>query len=156
MHALNDRDFVERAIGLLADAGIDAWLFGGWAEELRGLAPPREHQDIDLLCPAPDFQTVDAFLDSERVKEILLKRLPHKRAFELEGVLVELVLVQQDDDGYYTSFWGAVRYDWPTDVFEAAPVPDGQSAGLRVASSTALIDFRKNYAERSAPGSRSR
>jgi hypothetical protein len=156
MHALNDRDFVERTIALLADAGIDAWLFGGWAEQLRGLAAPREHHDIDLLCPAPDFTAVDSFLASEQVSEILLKRLPHKRAFELDGVLVELVLVQRDDVGHYTSFWGSIRYDWPNDVFDGPAVADGESPGLQVASSTALIDFRKTYAERPAPSSQSR
>lgn len=156
MHAPHDRDFVERTIALLADAGIDAWLFGGWAEELRGLASSREHHDIDLLCPAPDFTTIDAFLASERVAEILLKRLSHKRAFELDDVLVELFLVQHDETGHYTSFWGSIRYDWPTDVFDGPIVGDGASPGLRVASSTALIDFRKTYAERPAPSSQTR
>jgi hypothetical protein len=39
----NDLVFVRETMGLLDDAGILAWLLGGWAEELLGLAPPRPH-----------------------------------------------------------------------------------------------------------------
>lgn len=137
----NDRNFVARVTALLAEAGINTWIFGGWAEELRGLVPPRDHADLDLLCPADDFSTVDAFLATERVSEILLKRFPHKRAFEFEGIRVELFLVQKDETGHYTNFWGSIRYDWPADIFDS-PVN-----GINVASSTSLIDFRKTYAQ---------
>ena len=41
------------------------------------------------------------------------KRLPHKRAFILNGVMVELFLVQRDEKGYYTDFWGHARHRWP-------------------------------------------
>jgi hypothetical protein len=57
-------------------------------------------------------------------------------------VCVELILVQRDDQGYFTNFWGSIRYDWPADVF------DGTVNDLHVVSSTALIDFRKTYSER--------
>jgi len=40
---------------LLEDAGTEARLFGGRAEELLGLAPPHRHHDVDLLYPAADF-----------------------------------------------------------------------------------------------------
>jgi hypothetical protein len=129
-------------MALLAEAGVHTWVFGGWAEEMRGLVPPRDHQDLDLLCPVSDLTSLDEFLASERVPEQLLKRFPHKRAFDLDSVCVELILVQRDDQGYFTNFWGSIRYDWPADVF------DGTVNDLHVVSSTALIDFRKTYSER--------
>ena len=31
--------------------GVETWVFGGWGEELRGLKPPAQHADLDLLYP---------------------------------------------------------------------------------------------------------
>ena len=112
------------------------WLFGGWAEELVGLCLPRHHHDVDLLYPAQDFGPVDAFLSDGTVDEITAKRFPHKRAFETEGVMVELFLVQGAESRYYTDFWGVTRHDWPDNVLGV------EAGGLRVASAMALVDYR--------------
>src|SRR5262245_65275629 len=122
---VNDLAYVRRVLGLLAAADLDVWVFGGWGEELHGVIAPRPHKDIDLLYPAPDFGPADRFLAGGTVDEIAAKRFPHKRAFELDGVMTELFLVQRDAAGYYTSFWGQHRYDWPADVF-------GEAEGLPV------------------------
>lgn len=134
---VNDLAFVRWVISLLDRNGIDAWLFGGWAEELLGLSAPRPHTDVDLLHPAQSFATVDAFLRREpSVAEVAAKRFAHKRAFELGGVMVELFLVQRDTAGRYTDIWGSARHDWPDDVL------DVRAAGLRVASRAALEGYR--------------
>ena len=92
---MNDLAFVERAVSLLASKGVDAWVFGGWAEELRGLIKPREHVDLDLLYPAEDWSIVDnLYLDW-----IEGKHFDWKRAFKLEEITVELFLVQYDARG---------------------------------------------------------
>ncbi|GAB3404001.1 nucleotidyltransferase domain-containing protein [Flindersiella endophytica] len=132
---VNDLAYVRRVLGLLAAADLRTWLFGGWGEELHGVIAPRPHKDIDLLCPAVDFASVDRFLAGGTVAEIAAKRFPHKRAFELDGVMTELFLVQQDAAGYYTYFWDQHRYDWPADVLD-------ETQGLPVASVAALHGFR--------------
>ena len=43
---MNDLGFVMRVVDLLEDARLRVWLFGGWAEELRGLRAPCEHTDV--------------------------------------------------------------------------------------------------------------
>jgi hypothetical protein len=133
----NDLTYVRGVLGLLAAHDLRVWLFGGWAEELHGVTAPRPHKDIDLLYPANDFRQVDGFLSGGTVDEIVAKRFPHKRAFELDGVMTELFLVQQDAAGRYTSFWDQHRYDWPTDLFS-------QAQGLPAASVAALCGFRSN------------
>jgi hypothetical protein len=130
---VNDRAFVARATSLLETKGVNTWVFGGWGEELRGLIKPREHVDLDLLFPAPDWRDVDA-LDLAWIPG---KRFPWKRAFVLDGVVVELFLVERDEHGWYTQLKRR-RHDWPADVFAA----DGR---LRVASTTALASFRHSY-----------
>jgi len=128
-----DLGLVLGAVDLLGSYGARTWVFGGWAEELRGLAPPREHRDIDLLYPAPRFERLDA-LDLSWIEA---KRLPHKRAFTLDGAAVELFLVQRDAEGWFTEF-ARVRHDWPPNVFAA-------SGRLPVASAAALTSFRAAY-----------
>jgi aminoglycoside-2''-adenylyltransferase len=131
----NDLAYVRKVLGLLSAHDLRVWLFGGWGEELHGLVAPRPHKDIDLLYPAADFTAVDAFLARGLVDEIAAKRFPHKRAFELDGVMTELFLVQRDATGLYTYFWDQHRYDWPLDVLSHAQ-------GLPVASVAALGGFR--------------
>jgi hypothetical protein len=131
---MNDLGFVMRVVDLLEDARLRVWLFGGWAEELRGLRAPCEHTDVDLLYPGRDFTRVDSFVQRFGVDEIEAKHRPHKRGFELEGTLVELLLVQKDDAGWFTEL-PAGRHDWPSDVFATA-------GRLPVASVAALEGYR--------------
>jgi hypothetical protein len=130
---MNDLSFVERAVSLLASKGVDSWVFGGWGEELRGLIKPREHVDLDLLYPAEDWSIVDnLYLDW-----IEGKRFDWKRAFKLEGLTVELFLVQYDARGWYTQLERR-RHNWPANVFAG-------SGRVPVASTAALAGYRHSY-----------
>jgi Aminoglycoside-2''-adenylyltransferase len=125
---VNDLALVMKVVDVLEAARLRVWLFGGWAEELRGLRAPCEHVDVDFLYPGRDFSRVDRFLggtDDSR---------PHKRSFEVEGVPVELLLVQKDERGWFTEL-PAGRHPWPADVFANA-------GRLPVASVTALESYR--------------
>jgi hypothetical protein len=128
-----DRAFVERAVGLLEAHQIETWIFGGWGEELRGLIRPREHVDLDLLYPAPDWSAVDAL----QFDWIRGKRFPWKRAFVLEGTTVELFLVERDERGWHTRLQRR-RHDWPDNVL-------AYNGELRIASTVALASFRHSY-----------
>ncbi len=77
--AENTLDLLAEVIQMLADAQINTWLFGGWAEELSGLCPPRPHRDIDLLYLAQGFTRLDEFLRTQRgAQEATAKRFLHK------------------------------------------------------------------------------
>jgi len=138
----NDLGFVRYVVDRLESAGVRTWLFGGWAEELLGLRLPGPHHDVDLLYPAGSFDAVDVVLADGDVEEITAKRFPHKRAFETEGIMVELLLLQGPDNAPFTDFWGASRYEWPSNVFGI------QAGGLRVASAMALIDYQATWRDR--------
>jgi hypothetical protein len=130
---VNDLAFVERAVAFLQAKGVNAWVFGGWGEQLRGLIKPRDHVDLDLLFPGPDWRDVDC-LDLAFIPG---KRFPWKRAFVLDGIVVELFLVQRDEQGWYTQLKRR-RHDWPGDVFE-------EPGRLPVASTAALASYRHSY-----------
>ena len=131
---MNDLAFVMRVVDQLEDARLRVWVFGGWAEELRGLRVPCEHTDVDLLYPGRDFTRVDAFIARSGVDERRGKPKQHKRGFELEGIAVELLLVQKDEAGWYSDL-PAGRHNWPVDVFATA-------GSLPVASAAALESYR--------------
>jgi Aminoglycoside-2''-adenylyltransferase len=130
---VNDLAFVQRAVSLLASKGIATWVFGGWGEELRGLILPREHVDLDVLYAADDWDEVDAlYLDW-----IDAKAHPWKRAFVLDGVVVELFLVQRDEQGWFTQLKRR-RHRWPENLL-------GTNGRLPVASTAALASYRHSY-----------
>ena len=129
----NDLAFVRRAVSLLASKGVATWVSGGWGEELRGLIHPREHVDLDLLYPSETWDAVDELL----LDWIEAKRFAWKRAFVLEGVAVELFLVQRDERGWYTQLKRR-RHDWPDNVF-------ADTRRLPVASTAALAKYRHSY-----------
>jgi hypothetical protein len=134
----NDVRTVLDVQSMLSEERIDTWIFGGWAEELRGLAPPRRHADIDLLYRSGDFAPVDRLIRTTPLDEIVAKRLPHKRAFLVNGTMVELILVSSDNHGHHTNFWRRIRFSWPLDVFDTLD-------GTHVASATALNRYRCHY-----------
>ena len=135
---MNDLDFVLRAADLLWSHRVRTWIFGGWGEELRGLAPQREHVDLDLLYPARDWSRVDA-LD---LPWIDAKYLPWKRAFKLDGIMVELFRADRDGLGWFTQLKRR-RHDWPADVFAA-------NGRLPVTSRDALASYRYAHDRRAA------
>jgi hypothetical protein len=132
---VNDLDFVLRVVDRLRSHGIRTWVCGGWGEELRGLEPPRPHLDVDLLYPARDWARVDG-LELDWIPD---KRSDAKRAFVLDGVMVELILVERDERGWFTRK-PRRRHDWPDDVFSTR-------GHLPVASATALTGYRRAYRE---------
>ena len=140
---MNDLSFVMRVVDLLEDARLRVWLFGGWAEELRGLRAPCEHIDVDFLYPGRDFARVDAVLErAAAFEEVEGKRHDHKRAFMLEGTLVELLLVQKDAGGWYTELRRG-RHDWPADVFaNAGRLPVASAAALEGYRHSRRVDIR--------------
>jgi hypothetical protein len=129
---VSDLDFVLEAVDLLASHGVRTWVCGGWGEELRGLRPPGEHADLDLLYPAPGWARVDE-LDLDWIEA---KRSPWKRAFVLDATMVELLLVERGPGGWFTRLPGG-RHEWPADVFAT-------NGRISVASAAALAGVRSS------------
>jgi len=65
------------------------------------------------------------------------KRRPWKRAFVLDGTMIELFLVRRDRQGWYTALQRRV-HRWPENVVAS-------SGHLRVASTAALASYRHSY-----------
>lgn len=139
-------ELVADVVQALADAQIETWLFGGWAEELSGLCPPRLHRDIDLLYPAQDFDRLEEFLRTHpNRQEVRAKRFPHKRAWEWQGVLIEVFLLRPGAGELVTDFFGELQFVWPQDtLLSSVKLPNGT---LPCASVAALRLYRARHGE---------
>ena len=144
--AENTLELLAAVVRMLADAQVETWLFGGWAEELSGLCPPRAHRDIDLLYPAQGFHRLDQFLRVQGgIQEVTAKRFPHKRALEWSGALVEVFLVRPEAEGLVTDFFGAFPFVWPQDTLSSTvTLPGGE---WPCASEAALRQYRARHGE---------
>jgi hypothetical protein len=141
-HGTNDHGLLARVLGRLQDAGFSPLVFGGWAQELLQLVPPRPHVDVDLLLLADSFTALDQFVPSAESYgwgQIKAKRFAHKRAFIAQSVMVDLTLVEP---GLVTRFWGDVPFYWldPLSHSEAIEI-DGVSASI--VSPANLLRYQK-------------
>ncbi|MFZ0995793.1 MAG: hypothetical protein WAO09_07430 [Candidatus Dormiibacterota bacterium] len=139
----NSPRLLRAVVTQLESAGFAVVVFGGWAEELNGLSPPRTHHDIDLLLLDPDLAMLDAFLSTKA--EAAEKRSTHKRALTVDGVLVDLFIAKSDGGAYITLFWDQLRWPWPANLTVAI-------AGLRVASPECLATYRSSWSTIRASG----
>ena len=134
--------FLLRTFELLNSNGIQPILIGGWAAELGGIIKPRAHKDIDLIFLSENFDLVDKLLlNNHELIEISQKHKYHKRAFIFKEVMVEIFLVQKDEAGLYTNFYGTNKYYWKN-------LETKYINSLKVANPEFLTDFRQSYIDR--------
>ena len=137
----NHLNFLISVCQKLDKGRVHPCIFGGWAEELRELIKPRVHNDIDLLYCANDFLALDKLMSEQPdFIEIPKKHFEHKRAFELNDIMVEITLVRPN---LTTTFFGKYDFTWPSDTF--AEDISVNNLSLNVSSQAALKHYRENY-----------
>jgi hypothetical protein len=137
-------DFVLALMSRLIQAQIMIWLCGGWAEELWGISLPSKHRDVDLLYPAPGFAYLDQWLaQAANLVVIPQKKFSHKRAILLEGMMVEVILLESEKTGgYVTNFFdGRYQLIWPRDTLHLLSLGELK---IPVASKEALHLYRNH------------
>ncbi|HSH82417.1 MAG TPA: hypothetical protein VLA19_28135 [Herpetosiphonaceae bacterium] len=144
----NTLPFLIHVCACLRQAHLDVCLFGGWAEEVWGLAPPRSHGDIDLLYPAAHFGALDRWIAmTPQVTEIHAKRFRHKRAVMYHAVMIEWLLVERQGGQSITRFWdGRHTFVWPPGPLASVVVVERQP--LNVARPEMLHAYHQAYDQR--------
>ena len=133
---------VTGVLALLDHLRVPCHLFGGWAEELLGLRPPGPHRDIDLVHLAPSFEAIDRALASGGLgREIVPKRFPHKRAFLVDAICCEILLIDPSTDPPLTWFWGDVRFSWQRPLLE----PERAGKTISTLSRANLLHYRAQH-----------
>ncbi|WP_430895268.1 MULTISPECIES: nucleotidyltransferase domain-containing protein [unclassified Paraflavitalea] len=142
---MNEITLVLEVKSMLRRQGFDVWIFGGWAEELRGISRMRNHGDIDLLMRDEDFNLLDEYVSSHpELETIPQKTYSHKRAFYYKGVMIEVFLISQTPQGLFTKFFDHFKYSWPQHTFDELYLHEGKV--LHVVSTSALFQYRNTYA----------
>lgn len=136
---MNDLQLVRRVLADLQAAGFEPLLFGGWGEEVLGLAAPWPHEDVDVLLIDPPLSELDAYVTDRG--EIVDGHLSHKRVYRHGGIKIELFIAQRAGESLETIFWDRLRWRWPDDM---RPV---SADGLRLAPVAAFRSFRCSYAD---------
>ena len=145
MSAKNTLILVQQVMHRLENAGITTWLFGGWAEELQRLCYPRTHKDIDLLYPSSQFEKVDNWIvEQHDISLVVQKKFSHKRAFILDSIMVEILLLEPYREGHITYHYNNLYQTiWPVDTLGRIYI---HGHTLPVASPNALSFYRQNHA----------
>jgi hypothetical protein len=141
MNRENNKEFLFAVLDDLQALPIA--VFGGWAEEILGLAQARPHSDVDLLLACEDFTALEAMLNTdERYTGIPEKRFSHKRAYEKNGIRIEVILVNPNT--LRTTFFDHLTFTWPADALLHRSQFGGRL--IPVASRAALELYRKEHA----------
>ena len=133
------------AIGPLGDAQLKCHVAGGWAEEMLGRRPAGPHGDVDLIHDGGGRAAVDAWLRGPPpgITEIAAKRFARKRAFLMDGMCCEIVLVRQVNGAPVTLFWGDVPFVWERPLLHRSPLQrDGYDLSVLSAANLAALRAR--------------
>jgi hypothetical protein len=117
-----------RVAGLLEEAGIDYWLFGGWARDFYAGTVTRRHGDVDLAVWLEDIPAIEELLRNEGWRHAPEEDEDGGTGYELGSVRLELTYLVRDDDGRSSISFRAGPAAWPDQPL-AADV--GELGGVR-------------------------
>ena len=128
-----------------AEAGIDWWLFGGWAMDAHAGRVTRDHADIELFV---------RFEEADAARSVLLQRgflappplhPDEGQPYLRQGQEVGVWFLTPDADGNPVTPGRWADWPWPAGSFEAPPGRLGDLS-LPVMSVAGLLDMKRGFA----------
>jgi hypothetical protein len=120
-------------------AGIEHWLFGGWAVDFHVGEMTREHGDIDLGIWLDDMPRIEEALAAGGWVDLLDPDVDGGKAFGRGDVRLELTYLYRDPGGeVYTPLLDGTRGRW-TDQALADEVGERDGVRCRVVSLASTI-----------------
>ena len=111
LHALS------RVHELLDGAGIDLWLFGGWAVDFYAGFITRAHDDVDIAVWLKDLPTISQILEADGWRHVPSEDDDGGTGFEDGNVRLELTYLVRDGDGHIFTPLRLGRASWSEDAF---------------------------------------
>ena len=94
-------------------AGVEHWLFGGWAVDFHLGRITRAHDDLDLAIWLDDMPRIDSVLAARGWVDLEDPDVDGGKAFGRDGVRLELTYLYRDADGeVYTPLLDGTRGRW--------------------------------------------
>jgi len=131
-------------------AGVEHWLFGGWAVDFHAGWVTREHGDLDIGIWLADIPRIDELLAAEGWLDLRDPDVDGGKAFGRDGVRLELTYLYRDADGeVYTPLLDGTRGRW-TDQSLGDEIAELDGVRCRVVSLASMI-WMKEPGRRSDP-----
>jgi hypothetical protein len=113
---------------LLEEAGIESWLFGGWAVDFHVGAVTRTHADLDLAVWSSDLDRIGCALEADGWTHVPEEGEDGYTGFERTGVRLELAFLVRREDGHVCTPTRDGFASWPAGAFGDET---GELAGVR-------------------------
>jgi aminoglycoside-2''-adenylyltransferase len=84
---------------MLTRAGVDYWLFGGWAVDFYAGAVTRSHSDVDIAVWLDEHERIATLLVAKGWKHAPYDDEDGGTGYERDGVRLELTFLVRDEDG---------------------------------------------------------
>lgn len=122
MHALDELGSrqlhaVSRVNDLLAGAGIDLWLFGGWAVDFYAGSVTRAHDDVDIAVWLEDVPAISQLLEAEGWRHAPSDDDDGGTGYERGTVRLELMYLVRDGDGRIFTPFQHGQATWSQEAF---------------------------------------
>jgi len=121
------RSVAARQLAALADvtarlekAGLEHWLFGGWAVDFHAGRITRPHFDVDLAVWRDDLERIDAVLEGSDWRHSPAPDEDGGTGYERGGVRLELTYLVRHEDGRVVTPLRDVEATWPDGAFAAS------------------------------------
>ena len=112
LHVINDMTIA------LTEAGIDHWLFGGWAIDFHLGRITRLHDDIDLIIWSHDRARLSAVLQMHAFQSDDSPTFEHLY-FEKAGQRIEVSFIEYNQLGEIITPGRWANWPWPREAFTA-------------------------------------
>ena len=103
--------------GLLVRAGVDYWLFGGWAVDFHVGAVTRAHDDVDIAVWLDDAPRIGELLAGDGWRHAPEPGEDGGTGYEREGVRLELTYLVRGADGGIATPLRSSEARWPDGAF---------------------------------------
>ena len=106
-----------RVDDLLGAAGIDYWLFGGWAVDFYAGAVTRPHDDLDIAVWSDELPQIAALLHADGWHHAPEADEDGGTGYERGRIRLELTYLVRDRDGRVFTPLASGRATWPEKTF---------------------------------------
>ncbi len=129
-------DALRQVGALLDEAGIEHWLFGGWAVDFHAGRVTRPHDDLDAAVWLDDLPRIRELLEGGGWRHAPQPDEDGGTGFEREGGRFELTFLARNDAGIYTPLREATPH-WAEDAL-GDDTPELEGVRCRVVSLASL------------------
>jgi hypothetical protein len=125
-----------RVHAALEEAGLEYWLFGGWAVDFHVGAVTRAHDDVDIAVWQGDVARIAGLLEADGWRHVPSDDDNGGTGFERGPVRLELTFLVREADGAVVIPLRDVRASWPSDAtgFDALELMGAHARVLPLAS----------------------